>query len=360
MAPSNFLRAYISEHYGIVTPEKVTYALDVEPYDKNELKKEMKLRYQLDDMDDRFVINYITRFEDRKNQRLLVRVFLRFLMEKDHNAILLLVGNSMESLRTGKNLMQEIYSEIPYEFRENIRFFEFATLEERKKYFSISDLTVMTSPYENFPLLMVDSVRYGVPIMTSVHCGCCDYMGKYKDGMSFNPFSDNDLFEKMVSFYECDEDTREDIISVERIELVNLCSLENSLIKKIELYREVLDKNDEKDVTVSDMLFFNYVKNQRIEVTDDSNVVFIPNNKSINKTQTLEKIIRVISQHPKEYAVSLGKDCLHTDCLDAWRDGYPILFTHMKHVSGEMGDIMKTIIEERMDNYFSIPIEEVY
>ena len=360
MAPSNFLRSYISDHYGIVTPEKVTYALDVDPYDRNELKKEMHLNYQLECMNDRFVINYITRFEDRKNQRMLVSVFLRFLKEIDDNAILILVGNSMESIKTGKNLMLEIYSDIPDEFKENIRFFEFATLEERKKYFSVSDLTVMTSPYENFPLLMVDSVRYGVPIMTSVYCGCCDYMGKYKDNMSFDPFDDNDLFEKMVSFYKCDQFDREDIISVERNELVNLCSLENSLVKKIELYCEVLERNDGKDVDGSGTFFINYVEDRRIEVTDGSNVVFIPNDKLHIDPRTLEKIIRVISLQPEGYAVSMGKDCLHTDCFDAWQEGYPILFTHMKQASGRMKDILKTIMEERKDHYFSIPMEAVF
>ena len=353
MAPSSFLQNYVEEHYGIKKPERIPYAMDVEPVDRAELLKSMNDCYDLEEYNNTFVVNYITRFEGRKNQPLLVRAFIRFLEMKDSKALLILAGNSMENLKTGKNLMLEIYEEIPEKFRKNILFFEFATLEEKKKIYAVSDLTVMASPYENFPLSMIESVRYGVPIMTSVNCGGFDYMGDYQNAMTFDAFNEGDLLKKMINFRNLDRAERDVILKEEQRELVKLCSKENAMLRKFSLFQEERGRKEKKTA-------YRIMKAGEDDTgeIDDENILFVKDgNLTSRRKKAIDAIICRIAKHPGSFCISLGDDTLHTDCNMAWEADYPVLFTHVQSGQTTEKELFQRLKQEREKEFFSIPMK---
>lgn len=353
ISPSTFLRDYVREYYGIQNPWHVPPIFDYVKYDKADLQKEMDGLYDLGEIKGKFVVSYITRFERRKNQQMLVNVFLRFVEEIAPDALLLLVGNSLSDMETGRNLMLEVYETIPDKYKDNIRFFEFAVAEEKKKFFSVSDLSVMTSPYENFPFAMIEAVCCGVPIMTSIHCGCCDYMGDYKELTSFNPFSEEDLFQKLVGFYEMEQEKREAIAAEQMKNLQNLCSYENSVYRKMELYLEMEDIAPQRKKPLIHAIDGS---NVYVEVDRDSNVLFMHEEDQICNLKKLDKLLGKIDRHEGAFAISLGEDCLHTDINAAWEAGFPLLFTNIGPVRERADVLLSRLLLERGQSYFSIPI----
>lgn len=354
ISPSIFLCDYVRKHYRIKRPRHVPPIFDYIKYDKSDLKKEMDELYDLRELKGKFVISYISRFEKRKNQQMLVNVFLRFVEEIAPDALLLLVGNSMADMETGRNLMLEVYETIPDIYKGNIRFFEFAVAEEKKKFFSVSDLAVMTSPYENFPFAMIEAVCCGVPIMTSIHCGCCDYMGSYKDLTSFEPFSEEDLFHKLVAFYKMEQEQRERIAAEQMRNLQNLCSYENSVYRKWELYLEMEGNVPQKKKPI---VCVAYERDAYVEVENDCSLLFVHENGKIRNLEKLDRLLAKIDRHEGAFAISLGEDCLHTEISAAWEAGFPILFTHIEPVRERTDILMKRLMQERKQSYFSIPVE---
>lgn len=352
ISPSRFLQNYTYEHYMIRKPEYVPYVFDYEVYDRQLLREKMEEQYNLEEMRGKFVVTCLSRFEKRKNQQMLVNVFLRFVEEVAPDALLLLVGNSMADMETGRNLMLEVYDTIPDIYKGNIRFFEFAVAEEKKKFFSVSDLTVMTSPYENFPFAMIEAVCCGVPIMTSIHCGCCDYMGSYKDLTSFEPFSEEDLFHKLVAFYKMEQEQRERIAAEQMRNLQDLCSYENSVYRKWELYLEMDGNVLQKKKPI---VCVAYGRDAYVEVENDSSLLFVHENGKIWNLEKLDRLLGKIDRHEGAYAISLGEDCLHTDINTAWEAGFPLLFTHIKPVRERTDILLSRLMQERKQSYFGIP-----
>lgn len=358
ISPSQFLRKYVSDKYSIKKPEYVPYVFRYEKKDRNQMKKAVEELYDVSDMNQRFVVTYLSRFENRKNQKLIVNVFKRFLEEVDQEAILLLIGNGIENVSSGKNFMLEVYQTIPDKYKQNIRFFEFANAEEKMKFFSVSDVSVMTSPYENFPFAMIETVCAGIPIMVSAYNGCCDFMGENKGLTSFDPFSEDNLFDNLKKFHALSERQRRSVACDQMKNLEELCNLENSFFAKFSLF----EKNGVRDTEVKDekrapLMVLKREKDVHLEIKEDTNLLIVPEGQFEPDIAVVESVLQLVERKRAEFVISLGNDSLHTDAYAALEEGFPILLTHVESCEGVLKDVLQELIETRKNEYFSVPIQ---
>ncbi|WP_281523216.1 glycosyltransferase family 4 protein [Turicimonas muris] len=230
-SPSKFLAKYVEKNYCVPHVFHLPHVLS-----SNLPTKPLKKR-AFPDLKDRFVVSNISRFEGRKNIHVLVDAFLKFLDNYDEEAILILAGTSVINPLSGKDYRQEIIEMIP-EFRKgNILIFDYVGEKEKKKIYEASDLGIMASTFENFPVSMTEYVMNGVPILCSRYCGCTDFLENTYDFASFNPFESGSLLKQLVLFSSLSKQKRETIAWKQREELIKLTTFKRSVIDKLRLFK---------------------------------------------------------------------------------------------------------------------------
>lgn len=234
--PAEFLKNYVIKNYKIKTGKILRYTYCGNPESKEEIVKRLNVTIDSSTYDNIFVISYISRLEGRKNQSYLVESFIDFLKRTKANAVLFLAGNSLSDVITEQDERMKIYSTIPDEYKDMIHFFDFVDDKMIELLSAVTDLTVMTSVFENFPFAMIENIYRRIPIMTSKYNGCSDCMGKYKDIMTFDPFKEEDLSRKIENFYNMSSCEKEDIANAEYIYLQSLCNPQNSINEKMNYY----------------------------------------------------------------------------------------------------------------------------
>ena len=196
IAPSSFLANYIRDKYEL-NKDIIVFA---NPYinnirTKKQIISDVKQYFDIEKYFDTFNIVLISRFERRKSQERLLEAFSR--LKADGLGIkLFLIGNSCEDQRgiDYREYLIRKYLELP-----DCYFYDFLNLEEQEKFIAIADLSVLPSTYENQPVAMIETCLRGIPVMASIHSGIADYTPD--DDLLFNPFKEDDLYQKIRSFY---------------------------------------------------------------------------------------------------------------------------------------------------------------
>jgi len=117
--------------------------------------QEIKKKYNLDEN----YILFLGTLEPRKNIKLILAAFKQVLFEKP-SLKLVLTG---KMTRYSRKLLRR-YDDI----KENIRIFDYLTLDEKKVFYSLAQLTVYPSFYEGF----------GLPVLESISCNCPIVIGR--------------------------------------------------------------------------------------------------------------------------------------------------------------------------------------
>lgn len=238
VAPSSFMNHYVTKNYGLRDVKTVLHPIVVEQCRKEKLLDELKKDFDIEPYKGKFIVNCISRVEGRKNQALLVDQFIRFLKKTNADALLFIIGNSSVNSVTGRNFRNEIYDTIPEEYRKKILFFDFMNSKGKKRMLTISDVSVLASPFECLSLAMTESVGYEVPVLCSKYCGFSDYMGGSVNDMTFDPFKENDLCSKLEKFYNASSAERKNIISEQEKGVKELASFEKTIDARLKLYEE--------------------------------------------------------------------------------------------------------------------------
>lgn len=250
--PADFLKNYVKKNYGIIDGKILRYTYCGIPKHKREIIADIQDNIDLSLYEGKFVISYISRLEGRKNQQLLVNAFVEFLNRRKVDAILILAGNSLVDKITEEDERMKIYKTIPIEYRKKIKFLDFVDTNTIEKLCAITDLTVMTSIFENFPFAMIENVYRGIPIMTSRYNGCVDIMGDYAFQMSFDPYIEEDLIHKITNFYDMSKEEREKVAQIQYSNMKFFCKPENSIAEKIKFFDSFnASKSKEKRFCVS-------------------------------------------------------------------------------------------------------------
>jgi glycosyltransferase involved in cell wall biosynthesis len=161
-------------------------------FDKNIIKKSNFFYPKIFNKKNKFIIN-VGRFTKRKNQIFLIKAFEQVLKRSD-NIKLILIGYGdelnkikkyVDSNRLGKDIIIINRCLNPYPYIKN------------------SDLFILTSKYEGFANVIVESVALNTPVI-SANCnsGPSEILLSGKGGDLYKPDSINDLIKKINNFFK--------------------------------------------------------------------------------------------------------------------------------------------------------------
>lgn len=250
ISPSNFLSKYVESNYDIKVK---TFHL---PYFYN-LDNISKIKNRLNVINNNkndFQICLISRFEARKNQIRLINEFQRFLDISKSNSSLILAGNSVDDF-DGEDYRFKCFKSIKAKYCNNIKIYDFLDLKSQEKIIAFSDLVIMPSTFENFPVAIIECIKRGTPVIGSKHSGVKDMIGeKTSKYMTFDPFKEGDLSKKIFNFYNFDHDKRKDISDMQLANLNSITNPEKSVINRIKFFSS-FNKNKETTQKKDNLVF---------------------------------------------------------------------------------------------------------
>jgi glycosyltransferase involved in cell wall biosynthesis len=161
-------------------------------FDKNIIKKSNFFYPKIFNKKNKFIIN-VGRFTKRKNQIFLIKAFEQVLKRSDNIKLILIgYGNELNKIkkyvysnRLGNNIIIINRCLNPYPYIKN------------------SDLFILTSKYEGFANVIVESIALNTPVI-SANCnsGPSEILLSGKGGDLYRPDSINDLIKKINNFFK--------------------------------------------------------------------------------------------------------------------------------------------------------------
>lgn len=244
VAPSEFLGHYVERNYQINKVHVLRHPTNLQVMENKALFDEINQKVNLDIYHYKFVISLISRFEGRKHQLELIKAFSEICEEnKEFDGILVLAGNTSCDAYDGSDYMEKSFLEIPNNLHDRILLFDYADSDIKKMIYAISDLAVMPSVYENFPVAMTEYIYNGVPVIVSRYNGISDVTKEYWFDMTYDPFKFGQLKEKILQFYNYSEVRRKEIANKQLQELVFLMNAKKSIYKKLNFYNQYTKEN---------------------------------------------------------------------------------------------------------------------
>lgn len=233
IAPSDFMGQYVSKKYGLNHVTTLRHPTNLDMVLHIQLRNDVNKSIDLSVFNGKFVISCISRFEGRKRQKEIIKAFIKASERADWDAVLVLAGNSSDNLFTGEEYREECFKEIPKEYSDKIMFFDFAGPGFKRQIYAASNLGVMASMYENFPVAMTEYVYNGVPILVSKYNGSADYMTDTLDYTVFDPKDTESLTDKMIAFYKMGKKNWDDIAAMQFQALRFMTNPERAIYKKL-------------------------------------------------------------------------------------------------------------------------------
>lgn len=207
--------------------EIIPNSIDISKYANR--KKNTDLLKSLGLQENNFVIGNISRFDEQKNQKLILQAAY-FLTKKYPEMRFVFVGS-------GKNLkhMQELAR------TSNISDKVIFTGEQENlpDYYSIFDIFVFPSHWEGMPYVLLEAMASRLPIICSGLMNLLEVIKPEHSALVINPKNMDDLFEKISALYHS-SDIREELAHNAMIDAIQYDNSE--IIPKIErIYEEVLE-----------------------------------------------------------------------------------------------------------------------
>ena len=246
VAPSTFMNNYVSKNYNLKSVYTILHPLLLERKKVNITEMEMYSLFKSS-----FVVNCISRIEGRKNQKLLIQQFIKFIDETNADAYLFLIGNSSYNSIAQEDFRYEIYESIPDNYKNRIKFWGFMNEKSKSIMLGVSDVSVLASPFECLSLSMTESVMQDVPVMCSKYCGFSDYIESTYDEMVFDPFKEDDIKETLKKYYYLNKERKLEITSFQSKGLVEGANFENTVDKRLDLYFSIKNKKNETPLNVN-------------------------------------------------------------------------------------------------------------
>lgn len=183
--------------------------------------KKYSWQKNLNDKSGNFLIGNVGRFTYQKNQELLLNVFFKLINKFPHLRLQIIGEGELKSdlLNQINKLQLNNYVEIiPYQ--KNIY-----------DYIAKFDLMVMTSRFEGIPLVVLEAMAIGTPVLSSDVGGVNEVIKDNKTGILVNSFDENEFVSKISELINNPEKLHE--ISENALTLINNFSVKK-MVKNYE------------------------------------------------------------------------------------------------------------------------------
>ncbi|MFA7360685.1 MAG: glycosyltransferase [Candidatus Kapaibacterium sp.] len=164
------------------------------------ISRDIALAEKLGIRSDNFVIGNISRFDEQKNQKLLIKI-MPDIIKAIPEAKLLLVGDG-ELLESAKHLTNSLG------LKENIIFA--GTRKDTEKIFPLVDIFVLPSLWEGLSLTLIEALASGRCIVAGNIPSNAEVIINEENGMLFNLHNKTELSELIVSLFN-DREKRESL-----------------------------------------------------------------------------------------------------------------------------------------------------
>lgn len=138
-----------------------------------------------------FVMLNIAIFEDRKNQLLLIEMIADLVNDGYTNILLKLVGYETQAgyLDRMNRLIKK------YNLKKYILIYEFTT--DLESFYRDSDIFLLSSKGESFPIVILEALRYGLPIISTNVGDVSKQIKSHYNGFLIEDFNKKDMTEKV-------------------------------------------------------------------------------------------------------------------------------------------------------------------
>jgi glycosyltransferase involved in cell wall biosynthesis len=203
--------------------------INIGKYSGDKVKSDLlTLKFDLSGLN--FVIGNISRFDEQKNQKLIIRAAARLL--KIYPELKFVFVGDGEQLFYAQTLAKH------YNIQRSL-FFE-GERENQTDYYSIFDIFVFPTFWEGMPYVLLEAMASGVPVICSDIPCHREVLGEVECALLINPNKVNDVSNKIIELIE-NSDLRESLSkkAFERVKLFD----EKIMVNKIEkIYQEVMEK----------------------------------------------------------------------------------------------------------------------
>ena len=194
------------------------------------LKKDRELINELGFTEDNFIIGNISRFDEQKNQKLILQAAY-YLIRKYPNMRFVFVGSG-HYLQQMKDLGRDSNIEDYIVFT--------GEQEDLRRYYSIFDIFVFPTLWEGMPYVLLEAMASRLPIICSRIPNLLEVIKPDHSAFVIDPMDMDDLFRKISALYQSKE-LREELAQNAMIESTQYD--ESEVIPKIEnIYKEVMSK----------------------------------------------------------------------------------------------------------------------
>ena len=146
-----------------------------------------------------FRLLYVGKIEERRNVYFLIELF-ELLQKKRENIRLVIVGDGEEQYR--KAFLDRIR---PWTENGKIIYYQKATQKELALIYQRSDMFVFTSNYEIFGMVLLESMYFGLPVISSMNGGASVLINSGKNGYVMDSFNADLWAEKILAVAEDEE-----------------------------------------------------------------------------------------------------------------------------------------------------------
>ena len=206
-----------------LTPNGVNNSF-FENYNKENAKKRIKAKYGFNDY-----ILYVSRIEPRKNQELLLNIYLETKIYKTTTHLVFIGVNSVENIKLNK-----LVKNLKPNQKDKIHFFENLEQEYLLNFYKAAKMFVYPSKAEGFGIPPLEAGAFKIPVLCSNITAMESF--NFFNPYFFNPYFEDEFRRKFDDFYK-------NYKSIDLIKIQNEIKVNYSWLKSAQLLTSIFNHN---------------------------------------------------------------------------------------------------------------------
>lgn len=226
---SDYSKKSIEKHYKLnnknifITPNGVNKSY-FKSYSKETAKKRIKEKYGFDDY-----ILYVSRIEPRKNQELLLKIYLKNKIYSTSTHLVFIGNNSIENIKLNK-----LVNSLSSNQKQKIHFFENIKQSYLTEFYKAAKIFVYPSRAEGFGIPPLEAGAFKIPVLCSSVTAMKSF--NFFNPNFFNPNNEDEFQKKFQNFYT-------NYKSIDLIRIQNKIKTNYSWNKSAQLLTSIFNQN---------------------------------------------------------------------------------------------------------------------